>query len=118
MNITNYVLQDVRKFLNIEPTSNVFDGEIIPHVTSGLGKLSQNGVVVAQALTETTTWHDIIVSEFLVNPEVFTMVPLYLMLSTKILFDPPPPSTLEYYQNNISDLLWRLRTIYDTREVT
>lgn len=117
MKETDYVLSDVRGFLNIDRESNVFDGEIIPHVMSAIGKLSQNGIGSPKVITDETTWTDVISEEMITNPEVFSMVPLYIMLSTKIIFDPPPPSTVEYYKTSLDDNLWRLKTIYDTREV-
>lgn len=117
MNITNYVVEDVRGFLNIDRTSNVFDNEIIPHIMGCLTDLSQNGVAVAQAVSPTTTWTDVISKDMIDNPEVFSGIPLYIMLSTKMLFDPPPPSTIPYYKERVSEILWRLQLIYDTREV-
>lgn len=117
MNITSYVLEDVRKFVNLNADNEVFDGELVPHIMAALGKLSQNGVAVPQIVGSTTTWIDVIEPEMIIIPEVFAMIPLFIMLSVKILFDPPPPSTVEYFQRNIDDTLWRLRLIYDTREV-
>lgn len=119
MEVTDYVLAGVRKFLNIGDDNTVFDGEILPHVMSAIGKLSQNGIGKPQVITSTTTWTDIIEPDMITDPEVFTMVPLYIMLSVKILFDPPPPSTVEYYATSIDENLWRLKLIYDmkTKEV-
>lgn len=117
MNITSNILPDVRKFLNIDNTGTTFDGEVIPHIMSAIGKLSQNGVCFPTIVTDNTTWSDIIPAEMIVNPEVFSMVPLYVMLSTKIIFDPPPPSAIPYYQSNLDDMLWRLRVTYDTKGV-
>lgn len=117
MNITNNILPDVRGFLGLDKTSNVFDNEIIPHIMSAMGKLSQNGVCNSMVLTDKTTWSDIIPAEMIINPEVFSMIPLYVMLSTKILFDPPPPSAIPYYQSNLDDMLWRLGVAHDTKGV-
>lgn len=117
MNITSSVLTDVRNFLNVGKDSAAFDGEIIPHVITSLGVLSQNGVAVLRFVDAQTTWVDVISPEMIVNPEVFAMLPLYVMLNTKIFFDPPPPSNVEYYKTRIDELLWRLRVIYETREV-
>lgn len=117
MNITSNILPDVRKFLNIDNTGTTFDGEVIPHIMSAIGKLSQNGVCIPTIVTDNTTWSDIIPTEMITNPEVFSMVPLYVMLSTKIIFDPPPPSAIPYYQSNLDDMLWRLRVTYDTKGV-
>lgn len=118
MDIDSKVMESVRNFLNIGKTEEVFDGEIYPHVLSSIGKLAQNGVVKSQALTNDTTWRDIIRSDMVDNEDVFVLLPLYVMLSVKMLFDPPPPSTLGYYESNLTDNLWRLRLIHDTKEVT
>lgn len=112
------ILEDVRNFLNIGPSDPVFDGEIIPHISNAIGKLSQNGVAISQPVTDATTW------EQLLNPtltstedvmSVMSMMPLYVMLSVKIIFDPPAPSTIPYYQSNLDDTLWRLRLIHDIK---
>lgn len=115
MNITNYVMSDVRKFLNLGDDSNAFDGEIIPLVTSAIGKLSQNGVGSPKFVDSETTWVEVITPDMITNPDVFAMFPLYVMLSVKILFDPPPPSTIPYYQSMMDDNLWRLRIAYDIK---
>ncbi len=118
MNITNSVLSDVRGFLNVGRTNTAFDCEIIPHVMASLGKLSQNGVGVPTVISDTSTsWVDVIKPEMVDNPEIVAMVPLYVMMSTKLMFDPPPPSAIEYHKNNMDELLWRLRLVYDTKEV-
>lgn len=108
-------MTDVRKFLNLGDDSQVFDGEIVPHVMSAIGKLAQNGVGSSTFVNSETTWIDVITPEMIVNPDVFAMFPLYVMMSVKILFDPPPPSNVSYYQSMIDDNLWRLRLIYDTK---
>ena len=117
MKVTDHVLPDVRGFLNIDRESSVFDGEIIPHIMSAIGKLSQNGVGSPKVITPDTTWTDVISADMIDDPEVFSMVPLYIMLSTKIIFDPPPPSIIEYYKSSLDEKLWRLKTTYDTKEV-
>lgn len=116
METTDYVLEGVRRFLNIGDDDTVFDGEIIPHIMSTIGRLSQNGIGKSQVITPSTTWADIIEPEMIVDPEVFAMVPLYIMLSVKILFDPPPPSNVDYYASNIEENLWRLKFIYDMKK--
>lgn len=117
MDITNHILPDVRGFLGLDKSSTIFDNEIVPHVMGSMGRLSQNGVCISSIVTEDTTWSDIIPIDLITNPEVFSMVPLYVMLSTKIIFDPPPPSAIPYYQSNLDDMLWRLGVAHDTKGV-
>ena len=114
MEVTDKVLTDVRNFLNIDSTSKVFDSEIIPHIMSAVGRLFQNGAGSPTSINDDTTWSDIIPSTMLDNEEVFAMIPLYVMLSTKVIFDPPPPSLVEYYKSMLDENLWRLRFVYDT----
>ena len=116
MNITNSVLVDVRNFLNVGKDSDAFDGEIIPHIIASLGTLSQNGVAVPRYVDTQTTWVDVISPEMVVNTEVFAMLPLFVMMNTKLFFDPPPPSSAEYYKGRIDEMLWRLRVVYNNRE--
>lgn len=111
MNITSLVLHDVRKFLSIDPLSDVFDGELIPHIMASIGRLSQNGIGTPSILTDTTIWTDVIPQDVITNPEVFSMVPLYIMMSAKLIFDPPPPSAIPYYKTMLDETLWRLSNI-------
>lgn len=115
MQKTDIVLSSVRNFLNIGD-SPVFDSEIVPHIMMSMGALSQNGVVKVQVLSDTMTWGDIIDPIVADDEEAFSMIPLYIMLNTKILFDPPMPSVLDYYQIRLDETIWRLKLIYDMKK--
>jgi hypothetical protein len=41
------------------------------------------------------------------------MIPVFVALSTKIVFDPPPPSAVPVYQDNLNQSLWRLKIAYE-----
>lgn len=113
MEITDGIVASVRGFLNIDVNSDVFDMEIIPLIQSSIGRLSQNGVAKSSIISTETTWEDIINPDIIAKDEVFSLIPLYIKLSVKMLFDPPPPSTIQFYQSNLDDNLWRLRLICD-----
>jgi hypothetical protein len=96
MYLSKSILIDVREAVGLTPTSTDFDTELIMHINTAISNLYQNGVVKPIVVTdETTTWGD------LQNPlntdgnQVFPMVLSYVTLSTKILFDPPPPSAVD-----------------------
>lgn len=117
MKITDSVLFSVKGFLNVDSSGEAFDREIIPHVMASLGKLSQNGVGVPTIIDESTTWENVISQEVINDPEVFSLLPLFIMLTTKILFDPPPPSSVEFHKAQVDELLWRLSMIYESKGV-
>lgn len=119
MKLENSILEDVRKAVGLSRDTVDFDTDLVMHINSAIGELRQNGVTLSTTVTDTsTTWGD------LQNPlrtdanEYFHMVPLFVTLSTKLIFDPPPPSTVEYYSNNISKILWRLKIAYEEYTTT
>lgn len=109
------IISDVRGFLNLDKWDKVFDSEITPHIMAAISTLAQNGVCKTCPLVEGTTWNTIIDPLYVDNCDVHSLVPLFVMMRVKILFDPPPPSTIQYYQNYIDECLWRLRIISDTK---
>lgn len=117
MILTNSILVDVRGALGLSTTTSDFDSELLMHINASIGVLNQNGVGREVLITdETTTWEDLQDPARSENNAHFKMAPLFVMLNTKLLFDPPPPSSVQYYQSSIDQLLWRLRVGYE--EVT
>jgi hypothetical protein len=89
------------------------------HINAAIVTLNQNGVGNNMVVTdESTTWADLQDPVQSDKNENFKMVPLFIMLSTKLLFDPPPPSSVQYHQSNIEQLLWRLKIAYEEPLVT
>lgn len=114
MKLDNSILEDVREALGLGKDVDDFDTEILMHINSALSVLHQNGVnkfLIVDSVTQ--TWKDLIDPLKLEGNVYFGMVPLYVKLSTKLIFDPPPPSTVEQYSKNIEETLWRLKTAYD-----
>ncbi len=84
------------------------------HINASIVKLNQNGVGNLLIVTnEESTWNDLIDPTQVKGNKSFPAVPLYIQLNTKLLFDPPPPSTVQYYSGNAEEILWRLRTAYE-----
>lgn len=112
--LSKSVLTDIRESVGLPPTDTSFDVELLQHINGAIGKLNQNGIgnfiVIADDLK---TWGDLqdpLQSE---GNKYFQLIPLYVTLSTKLLFDPPPPSSVEYHSNNAKELLWRLKVAYE-----
>lgn len=115
MQLTNSILLDVKGGLGLDVEPNTsFDSEILIHVNSALSKLNQNGVGVNTLVTDsTTTWEDFLDPTQETGNKMSSMVPQFVMLSCKMLFDPPPPSAVDYFSRAIDEILWRLKVAYE-----
>lgn len=114
MKLQNSILKDVRESLSLSAEDTSFDAELKMHINACISKLNQNGVGNIITVTdELSTWEDLMDATKVEGNKYFQLVPLYIMLSTKVIFDPPPPSTVEYYTNNVNEILWRLKNAYE-----
>ena len=111
------ILETVRDFI-VGKGNKEFDNELIPHVNSNIAKLTQAGIGNKNVLVlnEDVKWIDLKDEKQTKGNEYFYMVPLFVILSTQILFDPPPPSNVEYHSNSAKELLWRLKIAYEEVE--
>jgi hypothetical protein len=112
--LTNSILEDVRGAVGLSRDVPDFDTDLLMHINASIGSLNQNGIgndlVV---IDDVSTWGDLQNSAQIEYNNYFKMVPLFIMLSTKLLFDPPPPSSVQYHQTAIDQLLWRLKIAYE-----
>lgn len=115
MNPTNSILVDIRTGLGLPSDSIDFDTELLMHINSAIGELNQNGIGLSLMVTDDAlTWADLQnPAQSELNDEYFKVIPLFITLSTKLLFDPPPPSSVQYHQSSIDKLLWRLKIAYE-----
>lgn len=108
------ILKTVRGALGLDADDNSFDFELLLHINNALAVLNQNGVGVPLTVTdETEVWIDIQDVRQVEGNMLFQSVKQYVFLKTKILFDPPPPSTVKYMDEAATELLWRLRESFD-----
>lgn len=114
MELTNSILEDVRVGVGLEKLTTDFDTELLMHINSAISVLSQNGVNSTLIVNDDSkTWNDLQDPLQIEGNKSFHMIPLFITLSTKQIFDPPPPSTIEYYSRSIDQLLWRLKVAYE-----
>lgn len=114
MRIEQSILDNVKESLGLPTSTNDFDTEILMHINSAIAEVNQNGVGRPLVVTDSTqTWADLQDPLQTQGNQYFQIVPLFVTLSTKIIFDPPPPSTVEQYANNRDKLLWRLKIAYE-----
>lgn len=108
------ILEDIRVAVGLAVDTPDFDTELIMHINAAIGKLHQNDVCAFLVVKDNKqTWKELQDPLKVEGNKYFSMVPLFITLSTKLIFDPPPPSTVEYYSKNIDDLLWRLKVFYE-----
>lgn len=114
MILENSILEDIRLAMGLSKTTSDFDTDLLMHVNAAIGKLNQNGVGAELVVFDTdATWDDLQDPMQADSNNSFKMVPLFIALSTKLLFDPPPPSSVQLHQSNIDQLLWRLKMAYE-----
>lgn len=114
MILENSILEDVRLAMGLTKTTSDFDTDLLMHVNAAIGTLNQNGVgKELVVLDEYDTWGDLQDPMQNHSNNSFKMVPLFITLSTKLLFDPPPPSSVQHHQLSIEQLLWRLKLAYE-----
>ena len=105
--LTESILDSVKKMLGIEASYKVFDPDIIMHINSAFFILQQLGVGPAEGFKigdESDVWTDFMPA----SPNVES-VKSYVYLRVKLLFDPPLNSSLiESISRQIAALEWRL----------
>lgn len=110
------ILGSVRIALGLSMEDESFSEEIKMHLNAALSILNQNGIGKPLTITGLDAkWGDFKDDSQVEGNEYFNMIPLFVQTSIKILFDPPPPSNVQYYNNYIQELLWRLRTAYEPK---
>ncbi len=108
------ILKSVKKNLGLEPTYDVFDGEIIMHINAAFSTLSQLGLGPAGGYSiedDTYAWE-----EFVNATNELSSVKNYVYLRVRLVFDPPTASyVLKSFEDQLKELEWRLNTL---REAT
>jgi hypothetical protein len=114
LDVNQSILQDIRVAVGLAPDTTDFDGDLIPHINSAIGELNQAGVGNFLVVTnDKQVWGDLQNPDQTAGNQYFQMVPQFIGLSTKMIFDPPPPSNVQYYASNVERILWRLKIAYE-----
>lgn len=114
MDETKSILRDVRAGVGLGEDTVDFDIDLIMHINAALAVLNQNGIGLLTTIKdESTTWGDLKDPIQAKGNLHFQTVPLFVTMSTKLIFDPPPPSAVEFYRSHIDQMLWRLKAAYE-----
>lgn len=114
MDVNSSILRDIRVAVGLAADSTDFDTDLLMHINAAIGKLNQNGVgnfLVVQ--NDQQKWLELQNPLQVEGNNYFQMVPLFITISTKLLFDPPPPSSVQYHAQNADQILWRLKIAYE-----
>lgn len=114
MYLNKSILEDVREAVGLTSDTTDYDTELIMHINTAIGKLNQNGVgrfLVVQ--NNESTWGHLQDPTQEKGNLFFQMVPLFVSMSTKLIFDPPPPSAVQHYTTSIDQMLWRLKVAFE-----
>lgn len=108
------IIKTIRDALGLDSANIDFKTEIEMHILAALSILNQNGIGLDDfILTQDSTWNNFKNPLQVKGNRYFHLVPIYVMTKTKILFDPPPPSNVPFYDNYTKELLWRLKIGYE-----
>lgn len=105
------ILEDVKHVLGLLPEDTAFDTDIIMHINSTFGTLTQLGVgpvVGFQILDENATW-----DQYTTDPRL-NAVKSYIFLCVKMLFDPPDTGfVLNAMERQKQEMEFRLNVVAD-----
>lgn len=110
--VSESILNSIKKVLGIDPSYDVFDVDILMHINSVFADLHQIGAAPnspIKVMDETTVWDD-----FIQGKENVDMVQTYVALRVRLLFDPPTSAYgIESLQKQADKLEWRLNVLED-----
>ena len=116
MEMSDGILPHVRTSVGLMEDNEEFDVELLNHINMSVVKMNQNGIGENIIVRKDTTWDDFL------NPlqkgfKARGLIPTFISLNVKLLFDPPPPSSVEFHTRSLDELLWRLRIAYEEEDI-
>jgi hypothetical protein len=114
LDVKKSILEEVRVAVGLSADTVDYDTELLMHINSAIMELNQNGVgkyLVVEGVEQ--TWDDLRDPLQAAGNLSFAAVPQFITLSVKLLFDPPPPSSVEFHTTTIQKTLWRLKVAYE-----
>lgn len=105
--INDSILNDIRTAAGLESDNDAFDTDLVIHINSLFNFLTQCGVGPEEGFSisgDSENWSDFI------SDERQNMVKSYMLLKTRLLFDPPTSSfVLTAWKEEVAEMEWRLK---------
>lgn len=105
--VSSSILNSTKKVLGLDPDYDVFDLDVLMHINTAFGTLSQLGVGPAEGFMvedDSVTWDAFLGADLRLN-----QVKSYVYLRVRMLFDPPATAALmEATKAQIQEFEWRL----------
>lgn len=101
------VLNDLKDVLNVAQEDSGFDSELLTDINGAVAAFSQVGTLKSPVpiVEKGTTWDALF--DTASDNETKMLLRQYVYLKTKVLFDPPQPTTLSAMNEAAKELLWR-----------
>ena len=115
MKMDGSILEHIRDSVGLTKDNEEFDTELINHINMSIVKMHQNGVPVNKfRIDKYTTWDELLTDpKAVVSSDHIGLIPTFMSLNVKLLFDPPPPSSVDFHVRSMDELLWRLKIAYE-----
>ena len=109
----NSILTEIKDGLGLDKEDDGFDVELLFLINSAISMIRQRGVGTDHTVNAESEWNVIFPDG---NAELMGMVKEFVRLHTKIIFDPPAPSTLRVMEEVKSELIWRIHVGFEEVE--
>lgn len=112
--MNDLILESVKKLLNIAPTDDAFDIDIVMNINAAFSVLGQLGVGDGSFMLEPSNYNELTWADFEDDPAVANLVKMYVYLKVKQVFDPPTSGAgSEALKALINQYEWRLNLYVD-----
>lgn len=116
MNTSEIILEHIRESVGLTKDNTEFDTELLNHINMSVVKINQNGVKLNKEMVDSeTTWGELL-DPLPEGYEYIGVLPTFIALNVKLLFDPPPPSSVDFHVRTMDETLWRLKIAYEKED--
>lgn len=113
VNVSDSILNSVKKLIGIEPSDKSFDVDVMMNINAAIFTLNQLGVVTRgySVTSEEDTYADLFGDQ---TEDVVNQIKMYLVCKVRLVFDPPASSiVMEATKEVIKEMEWRLNVATD-----
>mgnify|MGYP001222843880 FL=1 len=113
MDTSEIILEHIRESVGLTKDNTEFDTELLNYINLSVVKINQNGVKLnIDKIDSDTTWDELL-DPSAEGYDSTGALPTFMALNVKLLFDPPPPSSVDFHVRTMDETLWRLKLAYE-----